>query len=183
MLTTLLKSVPIPAFWWCCTGYWIGHLIAQDGTLLKGKKLTKTINTSSLFFTVWVTWFLCRTWEIPLNRDCLIEVWCTIFHSWSWSYRDLSDGGLPGEQKCHKLQLKTKSNVVIYQKNLFDRNSVCKTVIKICGDLSMSLIIFQSLIMGERYLTELSSTLGVTMEIISKSRIKQHNPDLRSLPQ
>lgn len=64
----------------------------------------------------------------------------------------MSDGGLPGKQKSHKLQLETKSNVVIYQKNLFDRNSVCKTVINICGDLSMSLIIFQSLIMGERYI-------------------------------
>lgn len=31
-------------------------------------------------------------------------------------YKDLRDGGSPVEQKSHKLQLETKSNVAIYQK-------------------------------------------------------------------
>lgn len=45
-------------------------------------------------------------------------------------YEDLHDGGSPVEQKSHKLQLETKSNVAIYQKNLFDRNCVFETIFR-----------------------------------------------------
>ena len=127
MLTTQLKSAPIPAFWWCCTGYWTGHLIAQDGTLLKAKKLTKTINNSFLFFTVRVTWFLCITWDIWHDRYHTSEVWCKNIPFLIMEFnRELPDRGLPGKQKSHKLYQFTKKNCLIeitmFLKTIFSGN-------------------------------------------------------------